>query len=149
MLNPPDRSHPVRHSLATLLLFAVPVFAAPVPKAKAPTLEEKLVGKWHLVAQRGKPVQNSTFHIVFLKGGELEFRYEGKGPASVSKGTYKLGEPTDENKLGTFDWKIDQNGAERGELSRITELTDDVLEFKDPEGLVERFERVKEEKKDK
>jgi len=60
-----------------------------------------------------------------------------------------VGDPTDENKLGTIDWKIDQGGCERGELSRITELTEDVLEFKDPDGLVERFERVKEGKKDK
>lgn len=139
----------MRHSVAVLLLFAVPLFAAPVPKAKGPTLEEKVRGKWHLVAQRGKPVPNSTFHIVFMKDGELEFRYEGKGTATVSKGTYKVGDPTDENKLGTIDWKVNQGGAERGELSRITELTDDVLEFKDPDGQVERFERVKEEKKDK
>jgi len=79
----------------------------------------------------------------------LPFRVEGKGKPTVYKGTYTVGDPTDENKLGTIDWKIDQGGCERGELSRITELTEDVLEFKDPDGLVERFERVKEGKKDK
>ena len=146
MLNRPDRSHPMRALVATLLILTPSLVAAPVPKAKAPTLEQKLLGKWKMVASRGQPVPNSTFHFVCLKDGELEFRYEGKGKATVYKGTYKVGEPTDENKLGTIDWKINQNGSERGETSRITELTDDVLEFKDPEGVVERFERVKEEK---
>lgn len=139
----------MRTVVAIILLLTPPLLAAPVPKAKAPTLDQKLLGKWRMVASRGNPLPTSTFHIVYLKDGELEFRNEfGDGKASVSKGTYKVGEPTDENKLGTIDWKINQGGAERGEVSRITELSDDILEFKDPEGVVERFERVKEEKKE-
>lgn len=133
-----------------VLLLAAPLVAAPVPKVKAKTLEEKLLGKWKLVAAKGQPTPNSTFHVVYLKDGELEFRYESpKAVGTVYKGKYKVGEPTDENKLGTIDWTIKQGTTERGEVSRITELTDDVLEFKDPEGLVERFERVKEDKKER
>ena len=139
----------MRTLLAAIVLLTPPLLAAPVPKAKAPALEQKLLGKWKMVASRGTPTPNSTFHIVYLKDGEMEFRTEfGNGKPTVYKGSYKVGEPTDENKLGTIDWKIDQGGGERGELSRITELSDDILEFKDPSGLVERFERVKEEKKE-
>ena len=125
--------------------------AAPVPKdAKKKTVADKIEGKWKLVASQGEATPNSTFHIVFKKDGELEFRREYPGQAAdVSRGKYKAAEPSDEHKLGTIDWTVKESGAERGELSRITELTDDVLEFKDPEGLVERFERVKEEKEEK
>jgi uncharacterized protein (TIGR03066 family) len=122
--------------------------AAPVPKAKAKTLDEKVLGKWKLVASQGQPQPNSNFRIVYKKGGELEFHREqgaGREPV-VFKGKYKTAEPTDENKLGTIEWTINEDGEERGEVSRITELEDDVLEFKDPQGLVERFERVKDEK---
>jgi uncharacterized protein (TIGR03066 family) len=142
----------MRAVVATLLILTPALVAAPVPKAKAPTLEQKLLGKWKMVASRGQAVPNSTFHFVMQKDGELEFRYEGRGNGTVYKGSYKVGEATDENKLGTIEWRINQNGSERGETSRITELSDDILEFKDPEGVVERFERVKEkedEKKDK
>jgi uncharacterized protein (TIGR03066 family) len=121
--------------------------AAPVPKAKAKTVEEKVLGKWKMVTSQGEPVRTPYFYIVYKKGGEMEFRreYAGQEP-SVSPGKYKAAEPTDEHKFGTIDWTVNEGGAERGELSRITELTDDVLEFKDPDGLVERFERVKDEK---
>lgn len=139
----------MRPAAAFLLLIAVPLLAAPVPKVKEKTLEDKLLGKWKLVASQGKPNPNSNFHVAYLKDGELEFRYEygEKEKAIVYKGNYKVGQPTNEDKLGTIDWTINQGATERGEVSRITELSDDVLEFKDPDGLVERFERVKEEKK--
>jgi hypothetical protein len=38
--------------------------------------------------------------------------------------------------------KVTDGRAERGERSCITELTGDMLEFQDPAGRVERFERV-------
>jgi uncharacterized protein (TIGR03066 family) len=123
--------------------------AAPVPKdKKKKTLEDKVLGKWKLIASQGEAVPTPYFYIVYKKDGEMEFRreYAGRAP-SVSKGKYKPGEPDDENKLGTIDWTVNEGGGERGELSRITELTDDVLEFKDPQGVVERFERVKEDEK--
>lgn len=136
----------------TIVLAAVAVFgllapAAPVPKAKAKTVEEKILGKWKLVASQGEPVKTPYFYVVYKKDGEMEFRRELAGqPPLVSPGKYKTAEPTDEHKFGTIDWTVNEDGDERGELSRITELGDDVLEFKDPDGLVERFERVKEEK---
>jgi hypothetical protein len=138
-------------------LTALSAVAAPVPKEKKPrTVEEKILGKWKLVASQGEGVQASTFFVVYKKGGEMEFRREYPGaPLSVSQGKFKTAEPDDENKLGTIDWTVKEGRRERGELSRITELSDDILEFKDPEGVVERFERVKEteekkeEKKDK
>ncbi len=133
--------------LAAVGLAALSGAAAPVPKAKAKTVEDKVLGKWKMVASRGEAVPTPYFHIVFKKDGELEFRreYAGREP-SVSPGKYKTAEPDAENKFGTIDWTVNEGGRERGELSRITELSDDILEFKDPDGVVERFERVKEEK---
>lgn len=140
----------MRTAAVVLLVLCGAVLAAPVPKVKKPpTLEEQLLGKWRLVANRGMVVPNSTFHMVFLKGGELEFRYEGRGVGAqpVSAGTYTLGEPDDENKYGTFEWTVTQNGLARAEKDRITELSDDALEIIDPNGIVQRYERVKEENK--
>lgn len=139
-------------TVVVLFMLGGAVLAAPVPKLKKPpTLEEKLLGKWRLVASRGMPVPNSTFHLVFLKGGELEFRYEqpGAAPTQVFTGIYTLGEPDDESKYGTFEWTVPQHGLVRTEKDRITELSDDTFEIIDPNGVVQRYERVKEEKKDK
>jgi hypothetical protein len=134
-------------TMAVVMVFGLTAPAAPVPKAKAKTVEDKILGKWKLVASQGEAVPNSNFYVVYKKGGEMEFRREYAGAApSVSPGKYKTAEPTDEHKFGTIDWTVNEGGQERGELSRITELGDDVLEFKDPDGVVERFERVKEEK---
>lgn len=139
----------MRVSLGLVLtaVFGLSALAAPVPKAKAKTVEEKVLGKWKLVASQGEPVKTPYFYIVYKKDGELEFRreYAGREP-SVSPGKYKTAEPDAENKFGTIDWTVNEGGSERGELSRITELSDDILEFKDPDGLVERFERMKDEK---
>lgn len=135
-----------------LLVLGGAVLAAPVPKLKKPpTLEEKLLGKWRLVVNRGMAVPNPTFHIAFQKGGELEFRYEqpGAAPTQVFTGTCTLGEPDDESKYGTFEWTVTQNGLRRTEKDRITELSDDTFEIIDPNGVVQRYERVKEEKRDK
>jgi len=136
-----------------LLVLCGAALSAPVPKLKKPpATEEKLLGKWRLVANRGMVVPNSTFHMVFLKGGELEFRYEQPGvaaPQSVSTGTYTLGEPDTESKYGTFEWAVSQGGRVRTEKDRITELSDDVLEIIDPNGIVQRYERVKVETADK
>lgn len=136
---------------AAVGLAAVAGTAAPVPKdKKAKSVEEKILGKWKLVASQGQAQPNSSFRVVYLKDGEMEFRHEYTGQApSVSKGKFKTAEPDDTNKFGTIDWTVKEGGGERGELSRITELSDDILEFKDPDGLVERFERVKEDKDEK
>lgn len=135
--------------LATFVGVAV-LLAAPVPKEKkAKTVEEKVVGRWKMTGSDNGV--SSNFYIVFGKGGELEFRYDydtGR-PSTVYPGKFKTTEPDDENKLGTIDWTVKQGAGERGEVSRILELTDDILEFVDPKGVKEKFERVREEKKDK
>lgn len=131
-------------TLMTLLVAAVAV-AAPVPKAvKAKTVEDRIVGKWKMVG--GDNGVSSGFHVVYAKGGAMEFRYEDAGgnARTVYQGKFKTTEPDANNKLGTIDWTVVQGGRERGEVSRILELTDDTLEFVDPQGVKERFERVKE-----
>jgi uncharacterized protein (TIGR03066 family) len=130
--------------LLAVLVAAVAV-AAPVPKAvKAKSIEDRIVGKWKMVG--GDNGVSSGFYVVYAKGGAMEFRYEdGGGTArTVYPGKFKTTEPDGENKLGTIDWAVTQGGRERGEVSRILELTEDTLEFVDPQGVKERFERVKE-----
>lgn len=129
-----------------------PTVAAPVPKEKKKTVEEKIVGTWKLVKTDNGPASGYAFTITFKAGGEMSFTrsYPGNDiPPRVSPGKFKAGEPDEKYKLGSIDWKVKEGNAERGEVSKILKLTDTEMEFEDPEGLKESFERVKEEKKDK
>lgn len=136
---------------ATLVLmaamFGLDAMAAPVPKAvKAKTVEDRLIGKWKMISSDNGTSTN--FHVIYSKNGVMEFRYEdanGRIGTSYS-GKFKASEPDGENKIGTIDWTVQQGGGERGEKSRILELTDDVLEFVDPQGVKEKFQRVKDDK---
>jgi hypothetical protein len=126
--------------------------AAPVPKDKRKTVEDRIAGTWKMVRDSdGERPEGYTFTITFRKGGEMDFTRAYPGdriPPRVSPGTFKAGEPDGKHKLGSIDWKLSEaGGVERGEVSKVIELTDDVLEFEDPQGKRERFERVKEEKK--
>lgn len=118
------------------------------PAKKEKTVEEKLIGKWKMVKANGEAVA-FDFFIVYKKGGEMEFVRGTGDDAEVSKGKYKTAEPDKDNKLGTVDWTVNEGGNERGELSKINELTDDKLAFTDPQGIREDFERVKEKKDEK
>ena len=131
---------------AAVLVGFTTATAAPVPKVKAKSVEEKLIGKWKMVGSDNGV--SSNFYVVYKKGGEMEFRYEDNaGQArTVYQGKFKAGEPDDTYKLGSIDWTVKQGGGERGEVSKILEFTDDILEFVDPQGVKEKFERVKEEK---
>lgn len=124
--------------------------AAPIPKdEKAKTVEEKIVGTWKLVKSDAPLTDGVTFEITYKKGGEMEFTrtFEDKDtPKQVTKGKFKTSEPDDKNKLGTIDWTVKEGDEDRGELSKILELTDDKIVLEDPEGLKETFERVKPKK---
>jgi hypothetical protein len=127
--------------------FGLPAMAAPVPKAvKSKSVEERLLGKWRMVSSDNGVSNN--FHVIYSKSGVMEFRYEdGNGRVRTTyPGKFKANEPTEDDKLGTIDWTVQQGGGERGERSRILELTDDALEFVDPQGVKEKFQRVKDEK---
>lgn len=133
-------------------VFLLTAFAAPIPKEKKKTVEEKIVGTWKLVKTDSGEVSGYTFTITFKKGGEMAFTrtYEGNDiPARTSPGKFKAGEPDDKYKLGSIDWTVKEGNSERGEVSKILKLTDEEMEFEDPDGLKESFVRVKEEKKDK
>jgi uncharacterized protein (TIGR03066 family) len=128
-------------------MFGLDAMAAPVPKAvKAKTVEDRLIGKWKMISSDNG--SSTNFHVIYSKNGVMEFRYEdANGRISTSyPGKFKASEPDSENKIGTIDWTVKQGNSERGEKSRILELTDDVLEFVDPEGVKERFQRVKDDK---
>ncbi len=130
--------------LAALLLFALPVFAAPVPKAKVKTTEQKLIGKWRMVksdtdngGQKGY-----EFYVIFKEKGEFELRYEYDGgikPRSYL-GTYKV--------IGDdqIDYTVNLNGRAKTEILTIDKLTDTEVSWTDPDKLKESLERVKEEK---
>lgn len=145
----------MRNMLAAVLFGAtvlLPAAAAPVPKEKKKTVEEKIVGTWKLVKTDSGNVSGYTFTITFKKGGEMAFTrtYDGNDiPARTSPGKFKATEPDEKYKLGSIDWTVKEGSSERGEVSKILKLTDDEMEFEDPDGLKESFQRVKDEKKKK
>lgn len=122
------------------------VVAAPVPKPKAKTLEQKLIGTWKLVPENGKNL-GYTLYLEYKAGGAMEIRYEFTGnqlPPDVYAGTYQAIDPDAENKLGSINWSVTEDGRTRSEVAKITQLTDDELTEVDPKGVVEVFVRVKE-----
>ena len=136
--------------VAALVGIGVAATAAPVPKDRKKTVEDKIVGTWKMVKTDASVVMGYTFTITFKKGGEMAFTRsypDNDIPPRTSPGKFKAGEPDDKNKLGTIDWTVREGDADRGEVSKILELTADVMEFEDPDGRKEKFERVKEEKK--
>jgi uncharacterized protein (TIGR03066 family) len=122
-------------------LLASGLTAAPVPKAKEKTTEEKLAGKWKLVkSDMGLPA-GFDFVIEYKPKGALSFtRTPQKGAASVSDGKYKV---IGDDKI---EWTVNEGGNERGETSKIKVLTEDKLVIEDPDGVKEEFERVVEKK---
>jgi uncharacterized protein (TIGR03066 family) len=120
--------------------------AAPVPKVKEKTTEEKLAGKWKLVKTDGTLPEGFEFVIDYKPKGVMEFiRTPKEGKATVSEGKYKVLEGD------KIEWTVNEFGNERGETSKIKTLTDTKLVLEDPDGIKEEFEKVvdkKEEKKD-
>jgi uncharacterized protein (TIGR03066 family) len=115
--------------------------AAPVPKDKEKTTEEKLAGKWKLVKTDATLPEDYEFVMEYKAKGMLEFvRTPKEGKPVVSEGKYKV---VDGDKV---EWTINEFGNERGETSKIKTLTADKLVIEDPEGIKEEFERVPEKK---
>jgi uncharacterized protein (TIGR03066 family) len=132
-------------SLFVLLVFALPVLAAPVPKVKAKTTEQKLLGKWRMVksdTDTGQP-RGYQFYVIFKEKGELELRYEYEGDVKPRSyfGTYKV---IDDTKI---DYTVNQNGRTKTEVLDVTKLTDAEVAWTDPDKLKEELEKVKEEEK--
>ncbi len=130
-------------SLFVVLVVALPLLAAPVPKVKAKTTEEKLIGKWRMTqSDTGGGRRGYEFFVIFKEKGELELRYEytnGIPPQSYT-GTYKL---IGDDKI---DYTVDQNGRKKTEVLDITTLTDTEVAWTDPDKLKESLERVKDDK---
>jgi uncharacterized protein (TIGR03066 family) len=131
--------------LAALLVFALPVVAAPVPKAKAKTTEQKLIGKWKMVASDGTAntvAKSYEFYVVFKEKGEMELRYEYDGDVKATSytGTFKV---LDGDKI---DYTVDVNGRKKTEVLTIDKLTDTEVSWTDPDKLTESLVRVKEDK---
>lgn len=120
------------------------LLAAPIPKMKEKTTEQKLLGKWKLVkSDAGQPTAYE-FVIEFKPKGELAFvrtPTRGGGRASVAPGKYTV---VADDKV---DWKVNENGSERGETSKIKLLNQEKLIIEDPQGIKEEFERVVEKPK--
>ena len=139
-------------TVAALIGIGFAAAAAPVPKDKKKTVEDKIAGTWKMVRTDVSPVPAYTFTITFKKGGEMAFTRSYPNddiPPRTSPGKFKAGEPDDAHKLSTIDWTVTEGNAERGEVSKVLKLTDAEMEFEDPQGRKESFERVKDEKKDK
>lgn len=119
--------------------------AAPIPKMKERTTEQKLIGKWKLVKTDGTLPATYEFVIEFKPKGELAFirtPMNGNGKPSVAEGKYKL---IGDDKV---DWKVNENGNERGEVGKIKLLNQDKFIMEDPAGIQEHFERVVEKPKE-
>jgi uncharacterized protein (TIGR03066 family) len=130
--------------LFVLLVLALPVLAAPVPKVKAKTTEQKLIGKWRMMksdTDTGNP-KGYEFYVIFKEKGELELRYEYEGDVKPRSylGTYKV---IGDDKI---DYTVNQNGRNKTEVLDITKLTDTEVAWTDPDKLKEELEKVKEEK---
>jgi len=129
--------------LFAVLVFALPLVAAPVPKAKMKSTEQKLIGKWRMVksdtdagGQKGY-----EFYVIFKEKGEFELRYEYNGdikPRSYT-GTFKV---LDGDKI---DYSVNLNGRTKTEVLDITSLTDSAVSWTDPDKLKESLEKVKDE----
>lgn len=136
----------MRALFAVLLLvaFVAPTLAAPVPKAKAKSTEQKLLGKWRLVkSDTDNGVQRGyEFYVIFKEKGEFELRYEypdGTPPRAYT-GTFKV---IDETKI---DYSVTIGNRLKTEVLDITKLTDTEVAWTDPDKLKEELERAKEEK---
>ena len=132
--------------LCSLLLFALPLAAAPVPKAKVKTTEQKLIGKWRMVKSdtdaRNGGLKLYEFYVIFMEKGEFELRYEfvlDMEPRSYT-GTFKV---IGDDKI---DYSVDLNGWKKSEVLTIDKLTDTEVSWTDPDKLKETLEKVKDEK---
>ena len=137
-------------TLSVLAILGLGATAAPAPKETKKSLVEKLSGEWRMTksdAPAGVP-KGYTFTVHYLKDGVLEFHQQVPDQEdSVQKGKYTTTDSDEKNPLGTIDWTIGEDGASRGEISKIIKLSEDELVFEDPDGVQETFVRVKVEKK--
>ena len=133
-------------TLATMfgVFLAGGLTAAPVPKDKEKTTEEKLAGKWKLVKTDAVLPADYDFFIEYKPKGAMSFIRSTKNGESTSEGKYKVNSEKME-----LDWTVDEGGNERGEVSKIKKLTEDKLVLEDPDGIKEEFERVVEKKEEK
>ena len=140
----------MRGLLAVVLVMSsvVALAAAPVPKPKGNTTEQKLIGKWRMVkSDTDNGVQKGyEFYVIFKEKGEFELRYEYEGDVKPRSyvGTYKV---IDDDKI---DYTVMVGQTKKTEVLTINKLTDTEVAWTDPDKLKESLERVKEdEKKDK
>ena len=132
-------------TLFAVLVFALPVLAAPVPKAKAKTTEEKLLGKWRMVKGASELPGGAAayeFYVIFQEKGVIELRYEylnARIPTRIYTGTYKV---LDGDKI---DYSVDIGVRPlKTEILTIDTLTDTEVSWTDPDKLKESLEKVKE-----
>ncbi len=130
--------------LFAVLLLAVPVLAAPVPKVKVKSTEQKLLGKWRMVkGDNSDGVRKGyEFYVIFKDRGEFELRYEYDGDVKPRSyfGTYKV---IGDDKI---DYSVDLGGrARKTEILTIDKLTDTEVSWTDPDKLKESLERVKDD----
>lgn len=136
----------MRGLLAVVLVASsvVALFAAPVPKPKGKTTEQKLIGKWRMVHSDtdSGTAKGYEFYVIFKEKGELELRYEYAGdvkPQSYT-GTFKV---IDDDKI---DYTVMVGRTKKTEVLTVSKLTDTEVAWTDPDKLKESLERVKEDK---
>jgi uncharacterized protein (TIGR03066 family) len=121
--------------------------AAPPPlPVKKKQNEDLIVGTWQMVikAANGHPAQ-AVYQIEFTKDGKMFYHIVRRGVKRLSyEARYKLeGEAQDR-----MPYESITPGVTHKETSKIIKLTEDEFAIEDPQGVVEEFKRVKDEKKD-
>jgi len=122
------------------------VAAPPPPKGDKKSNKDLIVGTWQMTKSHGEELPKEVVNqIEFTKDGKMFFRtIEGTEKHLQYEAKYKLeGEKEDR-----MPYESITEGVDHKETSKILKLTEDEFAIEDPDGVVEEFKRVKDEKKD-
>lgn len=130
---------------AALLLLAMPLAAAPVPKVKENTFERKLLGTWRHLKPGDELVPSKAAYFEFSANGVVEMSMANTGVRSIVSGKYVIHPAND-----PFEAEIELTfpGGKKGEaLWIVRTLSDEGLKVVDPTaGVSQTFEREKAER---
>ena len=135
----------MRYVLGPVAIFVLMAIGGGTPSPGAgkdtPIDGIKLIGVWEGKSTQDRPGGEGKCVVEFAKGDVIKVK-DVSGKVTLSnEGKYKL----DGNKL-TIITELPE-GKQSTSTATITKLTDDELEWRSSAGRVEKFKRVKEEKK--
>lgn len=111
-----------------------PTAAAPVPKVADSS--KKILGTWRLTKSAGEAPEEPHF-VTFAADGTLRLEIKRANNQIIFKGKYKIANHA-------IDYELMQGTELKSEKLEILKLSETDLRTKDPEGIEEEFEKVKE-----